>query len=142
MGEEQDENSAATAETETTSGSASEAVGAGPLSEQEKTWGVAAHLCPLIGFAIPFGNIIAPLLLWQFKKENLPFASGEAKEVLNMQICVSIISIVLGILTFAFLGPVISIIIGVTTVVFMVKAALKAKEGVSYLYPYIFRLIK
>ncbi len=135
MGEELEESGSAADETGTPTNG-------GSLSDQEKTWGLIAHLCPLIGFAIPFGNLIAPLLVWQTKKDELPFAAGEAKEVLNMQICVTIVGLIVSVLTFAFLGPIISVIIGVTVVVFMVIAALKVKEGISYRYPYIFRLIK
>ena len=46
----------------------------GPNAE-ERQWGMFAHLSALAGFVIPFGNIIGPLVIWQIKKNALPFAA-------------------------------------------------------------------
>ena len=48
------------------------------------------HLSALIGFIIPFGNILGPLLVWQIKKDEIPSAHFIGKAALNFQITVVI----------------------------------------------------
>lgn len=33
-------------------------------TKDERMWAMLAHLSAVVGFIIPFGNIIAPLLIW------------------------------------------------------------------------------
>ncbi len=35
-------------------------------------WNMLIHLSQLVGFFIPLGNVIAPLILWQMKKDEDP----------------------------------------------------------------------
>ena len=62
------------------------------LSKDEKTWGMLCHISTFCGMIIPFGNILAPLIIWLIKKEELPFVSDQGKEVLNFQISYGYIS--------------------------------------------------
>ena len=57
-----------------------------PLSKDERTWGMLCHISTFCGLIIPFGNILAPLIIWLIKKEDLPFVQDQGKEVLNFQI--------------------------------------------------------
>ncbi len=41
-----------------------------PLTQDEKTFGMLAHLSALAGYIIPFGNIIGPLIIWLIKKDQ------------------------------------------------------------------------
>lgn len=61
-------------------------------------WTSIIHLSGLtIVLGIPFLNIIAPALLWLFKKEQHPFLAKQGREVVNFQITLSLIQ-------FLFLG--------------------------------------
>ena len=51
------------------------------VSQEEKTYGMLAHLLSFAGFVVPFGNIIGPLVLWLLKDE-LPFVDRHGKESL------------------------------------------------------------
>lgn len=39
-------------------------------TKDERMWAMIAHLSAVVGFVIPFGNVIAPLLIWILKKMN------------------------------------------------------------------------
>ena len=43
-----------------------------PVNKDENMWAMFCHLSALVGFVIPFGNIIAPLIIWTLKKDEYP----------------------------------------------------------------------
>ena len=60
------------------------------LSAEIKQWAMLAHLAAFAAFFIPFGSIIGPLLVWQFKKDLGTFVEHNGKEAVNFQITVAI----------------------------------------------------
>ena len=63
----------------------------GAPSEDERMWGMYAHLSGMIAFTgIPFGGIIGPLVLYLQNKPVRPFATEQAREALNFHITVGI----------------------------------------------------
>ncbi len=115
----------------------------GPVSQDEKTWGIIAHLSALSGYIIPlFGWIIGPLVVYLIKKEQLPFAAGEAKSALNFQITVAIAALVCFPLVFVCIGIPLLALIGLFDLIFMIVAAVKASDGVPYKYPLTFPFVK
>jgi uncharacterized protein len=119
------------------------------LTQEQKTWGMIAHLSALIGFLIPFGNVLGPLVVWLIKKDTMPFVDDQGKEALNFNITVAIVvaglmvvGTVLLVILIGFLFYILAGIIGIAALVFMIIGGIKANEGVAYRYPYIFRLIK
>lgn len=114
----------------------------GAPSAEAKQWAMFAHLSALIGFIIPFGNIIAPLVIWQIKKAEFPFVDDQGKEALNFQITVLIAGIVCFILTFVLIGALLGIVLFVAWIVLTILAGIKANNGETYRYPATLRLIK
>lgn len=100
------------------------------------------HLSALCGLFIPFANIVAPLILWQIKKEELPFASAQAKEAVNFQIAVTIYAAIAGLLCVILIGFLLLPIVIIADIVLIIMAAIKANEGTAYRYPWTFRLLK
>lgn len=111
------------------------------LSAEERQWGFFAHLSALIGIVIPFGNIIAPLIIWQMKKDQLPFAADQAKEALNFHITVCIALVIASILMIVLIGLLLLPIIAIAALILTIIAAIKANNGESYRYPFTLRLI-
>lgn len=112
------------------------------ISKEERNFAMIAHLSSLAGFVFPFGNIIAPLLIWQFKKEDMPFAADQAKECLNFQITLIIGFLICVVLFFLVIGFFLAFVLLGAQIVLTIIAALKANEGIAYRYPYAIRLIK
>lgn len=117
-------------------------VPSGAPSADDRQWGMLAHLSALSGVVIPFGNIIGPLVVWQVKKDTLPFAADQGKEALNFNITMLIAAFIGFLLTFILIGLVLLPLIGIAWLVFTILAGIKANEGVAYRYPYALRLIK
>ena len=109
--------------------------------EDAKTWGMIAHLSALIGFTgIP--SIVGPLIVWAVKKDQYPFVADQAKEAMNFHLTV-LIAMLICIPTFCIgIGFFLLPAIGVVALVFVILAALKAKDGIYYRYPWTLRLIK
>ncbi|MEM7791474.1 MAG: DUF4870 domain-containing protein [Verrucomicrobiota bacterium] len=113
------------------------------ISKDERNWGMFGHLSALFGYlAIPFANIIAPLIIWQIKKEDMPFAADQAKECLNFQISMTIYFLVSFMLIFIFIGFLLMAAIAILNLVLVIIAGLKANEGKRYEYPFTIRFVK
>lgn len=107
-----------------------------------RLWGMLAHLAGLIGFIIPFGNLIGPLIVWQVKKDQMPFVDDQGKESLNFQITISLAALVCMVLMLVLIGFVLLPLVGLVALVLMVIAGIKANGGERYRYPLVLRLIK
>jgi len=109
-------------------------VGPAP-SQDEKTMAMLAHLLGIFGF-------LGPLILWLIKKDQSPFVNDQGKEALNFHLTL-LIGIVIGIITsFICIGLIIIPVVWLLGVIFSILAAMKAKEGIAYRYPFAIRFIK
>ena len=102
-----------------------------------------AMLAHLLGFV---GGFIPSLIIWQVKKD-VPFVAQEAKEALNFQITVVIGMVAASIISAISMFMCLHIfflphLVWVGNLVFCIIAALKAKDGIAYRYPFAIRLIK
>ena len=112
------------------------------ISQEERTWALAAHLSALAGYVIPFGNIVSPLVIWLIHKDKLPFVDDQAKESLNFQISITIYVLACIPLAFILIGIPLLIAIGLAGLVLLIVAAIQANEGVRYRYPLTIRFIR
>lgn len=110
-------------------------------SSDDRTMAMFCHLSGLVGYFIPFGNIIAPLIIWQLKKDESPYLDYHGREAVNFQIALTIYMIIAAILIVAVIGVLLIFVVGITGLILMIMAAIKAKDGVEYRYPFIFRLL-
>lgn len=103
----------------------------------DRTFAMLTHLsCILFGF-------IVPLVMWLINKDKpeRAFLTDQAREALNFQITLLIGYIIGMVLTIILIGALISFAVWVVCVVFSIIAALKAKDGLAYRYPFGLRLI-
>ena len=115
------------------------------LSKDVRMWAMFCHLAGLAGFAVPIilSGIIAPLIVWQIKKDDHPFIDKSGKEALNFQISIGIYAFVSVLLIFAFcIGALLLAAVEIFNLVFLLIAGIKANNGESYRYPLCIRFIK
>jgi hypothetical protein len=118
------------------------APGAAP-TENERTWGMLAHLSALVGLVFPLvGNILGPLLVWLTKRDQSAFIATQAKEALNFNITVTLAGVVCGFLALIFIGFLLGTALFIAWLVMTLVAAIRASEGVLYHYPLSLRLVK
>ena len=121
--------------------------GAGPApgaapTENERTWGMLAHLAAFAGLVAPLiGNIVVPLLIWHSWRDRSSFVGEQALESLNFNISVSIAMVICWIAVFVFIGILLGLALAAAWIVLTLIAAIKASEGVSYRYPFSLRLV-
>ena len=111
-------------------------------TQDERTWGMVAHLAALAFFILPFGNILGPLVVWLAKREHSTFVALHAKEALNFNITILMGALVCGLLLVFSIGILFGAMLFVFWLVMIIIAALKANEGAAYRYPFTVRLVK
>jgi len=117
-------------------------------NKDARTWAMVCHLVGLAGIPFPIvGNIVAPLIVWQIKKDDFSFVDEQGKEAVNFQISMALYAVIgsLACLITCIGAPLIPIVcfaIGVVDLVFLLIAAVKANNGYHYRYPLTIRFIK
>ncbi len=115
---------------------------AGVPTQDERTWGMLAHLTAFSGFLIPLGSVIAPLIVWLIKRDQSEFVADQGREALNFNISVLLAGVVCGILVWIFIGILLGVALFFYWLAMTIVAAIKANEGMRYRYPFTLRLIK
>ncbi|HZG84229.1 DUF4870 domain-containing protein [Paenibacillus sp.] len=110
-------------------------------SKDERMFGMLCHLIALIGFVIPLGSIIGPLVIWLIKRDTSSFIDSNGRESLNFQISVAIYGIASAILILVGIGIILSIAVGIFWLVMTIIASVKANDGVAYRYPLTIRFL-
>ncbi|TFD84791.1 DUF4870 domain-containing protein [Cryobacterium serini] len=118
---------------------------AAPLSEaDDRQWASLAHLGGILG-------LLPSLIIWLVFKERGRFTNTEAKEALNFQITLLIVSVAvivvstfLAIVTFGIGGMLAGLgwLVWLAGVIFSILGFMQAKDGRNYRYPLSIRLIK
>ena len=114
----------------------------GSLSQEDRNWGLIAHLSALSGLIIPLGSVLGPLIVYLVKKDQSAFGTDCAKEALNFNITVVIAAIVCACLWLIFIGILLSVVLFFFWLILTIIAAVRASEGTVYRYPATIRFVK
>lgn len=111
-------------------------------SPEARNWATFCHLAGFAGILIPlFGNLLGPLLIWLWKRDEFEFVRDQGKEALNFQITISIAGLICSFLFFIFIGHILLGLVVIFNVVCIVLAALSTSKGQAYRYPFSLRLL-
>ncbi len=107
------------------------------LTEEERTWGMLAHISPLIAgiVGLPF---LGPLVVWMMYKDKSEFVTDQAKESLNFQLAVLIAVLVC---TATCVGIIVLPVVIIGALIYEIIGGMEANKGVRYRYPYSIRMI-
>lgn len=111
-------------------------------TKEECLWAMFTHLSAFVGYFIPFGNIITPLILWAIKKDSMPLVDDQGKEALNFQITLTVAVLIAFALCFIVIGIPLLFLLGIGGLILIIIAAVKANDGQRYRYPLTIRFIK
>jgi len=111
-------------------------------TQDDRTWGMLAHLSAFVGVLIPIGSVIAPLVIWLVKKDQSLFVAENAKEALNFNITVAIAIVASWALALIFIGILMFGVVVLYWLVMTILASIKANEGNVYRYGISLRLVK
>jgi uncharacterized Tic20 family protein len=102
--------------------------------EQERFWAMCCHLLALSGILIPLGNILLPLAVWSWKRNQSEFVDYHGKTVVNFQLTLLIFMIgsVLVALFTGFdglLSTSLFALLGLYTLIMVIIGAAKSRKG-------------
>ena len=122
------------------------------ITQNDKNYSSITHLSVFAGWFFPFGNIIAPLVLWLAKKNESTYIDAHGKSAVNFQLSLVLYGFLLAILLIPIaiftLGlGIIAIILGIIPavilyIIFIISASIKASKGEYYEYPITIEFIK
>ncbi len=149
--------------------------------QQMRIWAMLCHISPLLAWVLLFVvvflgiplylplNILAPLMIWRFKKSQYPWIDLQGKESLNFQISLTLyiliaiiislllvlascgiavtthgevneVNTVLNGLLFVWMWLIVILMLGQAFVITF--AAIKAYKGQHYRYPFTMRILR
>ena len=122
------------------------------ITQNDKNYSSITHLSSFAGWIFPFGNIIAPLVLWFAKKNESTYINIHGKSAVNFQLSLLFYGFLLALLIIPIaiftLGlGIIAILIGIIPAVLLkialiISASIKANNGEYYTYPFTIEFIK
>ncbi|MBW8034487.1 MAG: DUF4870 domain-containing protein [Planctomycetes bacterium] len=114
-----------------------------PTNTNENLWPILCHLAGLLGYtAIPFANVLGPLVIWLIKKDEIPALNAHGKAAINFQISMAIYFIACIPLCIIVIGVFGMIALGILNVIFIIIATVKAADGEVYDYPLSIKFLK
>lgn len=113
------------------------------VPKEERQWAALAHLSAFLILLVPvIGGLLGPLLVWIFRKDDMPFVRTQGREAINFQISVLVALAVSGLLLFVLVGLVLLPLVLLMNFVLIVVAAIQASDGRDYRYPFNLRLLR
>ena len=112
------------------------------IDQEDKLFSMFCHLSALLGYFLPFGNIIGPLIIWFIKKDVSEIVNHQGKEAINFQLTVTVGVLISIPLCFILIGFIFLIGLAIFDIVFIIIAAVKSYDGHQYEYPLSFKFLK
>ena len=114
-------------------------------SDDERNLAVISHLSGMAGILVGgLVGFLGPLIIYLMKKDSSVYIESQAKEALNFQITLLLISVgcvALLVVSCGFLFPVVFVPM-ILQFVFAIIAALAVRNGEHYRYPFNIRFLK
>ena len=104
-------------------------------SRQMGHWALLLHLSQFAGYLIPLAGWIAPIVIWQVKRTDIPELDAHGKVVANWILSLLIYCSVSGVLIFVLIGIPLLIALALLGILFPIIGALKADNGIVWRYP-------
>jgi uncharacterized Tic20 family protein len=113
----------------------------GSIGDKDRPLAVMTHLSALVGYVIPFANLVIPLVIWLVKRHESPDIDAVGREVVNFNLSMLLYATVGFLLTFVLIGFVVLLGLWLFGLVVTIIAALRANDGWRYRYPLTIRFL-
>ncbi|EGF29918.1 DUF4870 domain-containing protein [Rhodopirellula baltica] len=105
------------------------------------TWAMILHFSQFAGYVVPIAGFLAPIVIWQLKKEDIPSLDLHGRNVTNWLITQFLLSVLCWILLFVGIGVLGFLILAVLSVIFPIIGGIKASQGEVWKYPMTIRFV-
>ena len=105
------------------------------MDKEANTWGMFLHLSVFASYIVPLAGLVAPIVIWQLKKDELPRMNEHGKNLMNFFISYAIYGAIAVVLCLILIGVPLLVVLGLAGVVLPIIAALKASNGEVWPYP-------
>ncbi len=112
------------------------------LERDTRQWALILHLSMLAGYVVPIAGLVAPVIIWQVKKGELPGLDEHGINAVNWIITSLIYAVACVLLIFVLIGIPLLFVLLVVDIVFPIMAAVKANNGETWKYPWTIEFIK
>ena len=99
------------------------------------------HFSMFAGYLVPIAGFVAPIIIWQVKKDELPSLDEHGRIVTNWLISNLIYSVIGFFLVFLVIGIPILIVLGILNLAFPLIGGLKANQGEVWQYPLTIKFV-
>jgi uncharacterized Tic20 family protein len=110
--------------------------------EDVSQWAILLHLSQLLVYFVPPFGLVAPFVIWQYKKNDLPEIDRHGKMVANWVLSAMIYLLASTVLCLVVIGVPLLLAVLVLSVVYPVIGAIKASHGQVWRYPFTINFIK
>ena len=86
-------------------------------------------------------SLLGPLVILFLNKDGSPFVDAHAREAINFQVNLIILSVIGGVLTMVMVGLCVLAVAGLLAVIMPIIAGVRANSGEMYRYPYTIRFL-
>jgi uncharacterized Tic20 family protein len=111
------------------------------MDKETRTWAMLLHLSLLAGYVIPLAGLVAPIIIWQIKKDELPGIDAHGKMALNFIISMFLYSLIAFVLTFVVIGVFLFFVLAAAGVIMPIIAGIKANNGELWNYPLVIKFM-
>jgi len=114
--------------------------------KEERLWAMACHLSVFSGYLfLPFGHIIAPMVIWLAKRDRSAFIDTQGRECLNFNLAVTLYLLAALLVCLTIIGLLVGLLLLFAVVVLHVAAtlyaAIRAQQGDAVHYPLSIRFL-
>ena len=109
---------------------------------QTRQWARFLHFSLLVGFIVPILGLVAPIVIWQLKKTELPGLDVHGKIVMNWLISLILYGVISALLILVLVGIPLLIALGILCIILPIIGGIKANNGEVWNYPLSIRFLK
>jgi uncharacterized Tic20 family protein len=104
-------------------------------AQDTRQWALFLHLSQFLGYLIPLAGFLAPILIWQLKKNDCPGLDAHGRAVVNWLISGLIYAAISGVLVLVLIGIPLLWALALAGILFPIIGAIKANSGEVWKYP-------
>lgn len=105
------------------------------IERETRSWALILHLSQFAGYLVPLAGFVAPIVIWQIKRDQLPALDAHGRNATNWLISYVIYMAISIPLCFVLIGIPLVAVLFVAGLVFPIIAGVKGSNGEVWSYP-------